>query len=54
MLALSRDKQKFYDPYALHVAIIDEILALFDYSVWSLRDLIRDIELVKMLLAHYN
>ena len=35
--------------YALHVNIIDEILKLFDTAVWSLRDIIREVELVDIL-----
>ena len=35
--------------YALHVIIIDEILKLFDTAVWSLRDTIREVELVDIL-----
>ena len=33
-------------PYAIHVAIIEEVMSLFNRSVWSLRDMVRDIELV--------
>lgn len=34
------------DIYAGHVTILDEILALFDESVWALRDEVRRIEKV--------
>jgi len=32
--------------YSLHLAIIDEIIMLFNTAVWSLRDIVREIELV--------
>ena len=32
--------------YALHIVMIDEVLKLFDTAVWSLRDTIREAELV--------
>jgi hypothetical protein len=34
------------DPYAWHAAFVGEIKKLYDTSVWSLRDLVRDAELV--------
>lgn len=34
------------DIYASHVVLLDEILAMFDESVWALRDGVRRIELV--------
>ncbi len=34
------------DIYAAHVLVLDEILALFDQSVWALRDGVRRIEKV--------
>ena len=36
----------FKDPYASHVRILDQILILFDESVWALRDGVRKIEKV--------
>ena len=39
---------KLSDVYSLHVVIINEIIKLFDKSVWSLRDIIRVTELVML------
>ena len=42
---------KLADIYSLHALIIDEIIKLFDKSVWSLwsvRDVIRKVELVRL------
>ena len=39
---------KSSDVYSLHVVIIDEMIKLFDKSVWSLRDIVRVIELVML------
>lgn len=36
----------FKDIYAGHVLVLDEILALFDESVWALRDEVRRVEKV--------
>lgn len=36
-----------YDPYSIHTVIIEAILVLYDLSVWSLRDMIRDVEMVR-------
>lgn len=36
------------DIYFLHVAIIEIVLGLFDHSVWTLRDHVRDIERKRM------
>lgn len=46
--ALSSHHQPFHiaDVYASHGAILDEILALYDESIWSLRDGVRQIEMV--------
>lgn len=44
---LSLSTPKLPDVYSVHAVIIDEIIMLFDKSVWSLRDIIRKIELVK-------
>ena len=32
--------------YSLHAMIIDELLKLYDTAIWSLRDVIRGVELV--------
>ena len=34
----------FNDPFALHIPLMDQIIALYDRSVWSIRDLIRRVE----------
>lgn len=39
---------KISDIYWLHAVIIDEIIRLYDKSVWSLRDIIRVTELVML------
>ena len=39
---------KLLDVYLLHVVVIDEIIKLFDKSVWSLRDIVRVTELVML------
>ena len=39
---------KLSDIYAPHVLVIDEIIKLFDRSVWSLRDVVRATEMVKL------
>ena len=46
--ALSSCEQPFgfKDPYASHARILDQILILFDESVWALRDWVRKVEKV--------
>lgn len=39
---------KLSDIYSPHVLVIDEIIKLFDRSVWSLRDVVRATEMVKL------
>ena len=39
---------KLLDIYSPHVLVIDEIIKLFDRSIWSLRDVIRATEMVKL------
>ena len=39
---------KLSDIYSPHVLVIDEIIQLFDRSVWSLRDVVRATEMVKL------
>ena len=39
---------KLSDIYSPHVLVIDEIIKLFDRSVWSLRDVVRATEKVKL------
>jgi hypothetical protein len=40
----------FNDPFALHIPLIDQIIAFYDRSVWNIRDLIRQVEKVSQ---HY-
>ena len=46
--ALSSNPDTFClnDPYSLHAIIVEEVLSLFDISVWSLRDSVRMVEKV--------
>jgi len=37
---------KFSDPFAMHVPLIDQIILLYDVSVWRVRDPVRKIEKV--------
>lgn len=37
------------DPFALHIPLMDQIITLYDQSVWSIRDLIRRVEKVPLL-----
>ena len=39
------------DPFALHLPLMDQIIALYDRSVWSIRDLIRRVEKVPPCFA---
>ena len=34
-----------------HSVIVDEIINLYDESIWSIRDLVRDIEIVRTLMS---
>ena len=36
------------NPYSLHVPIIETVIAMQDQSVWSIRDIVRDVEKVSM------
>lgn len=38
------------DPFVLHIPLMDQIITLYDQSVWSIRDLIRRVEKVIRLL----
>lgn len=51
-LASSQQRHDVVDIYASHVIILDEILAMFDESVWALRDEVRRIEKVRMRYGH--
>ena len=35
------------DPYSLHIPLVEVLLTLYDQSVWSIRDLVRDVEKVR-------
>lgn len=46
-LALSRQEQAtLLDIYSVQVIILDEIIHLFDKSVWAIRDAVRNVEKV--------
>lgn len=34
------------DPYSIHVILLWEMTKLFDFALWSSRDLVRDLEKV--------
>lgn len=44
--ALSSNSQSLDDPdiYQLHVYLVEELLHLYDRSVWAIRDFVRDVE----------
>lgn len=42
----NQDNISLNDPYSLHTIIVEEVLSLFDISVWSLRDSVRMVEKV--------
>lgn len=35
------------DPYSLHIPLMEVLLTLYDQSVWSIRDIVRDVEKVR-------
>jgi hypothetical protein len=45
-LKSNQESRGFPDPYSLHVAIVEEVIKLYDTAVWTLRGLVRDIEKV--------
>lgn len=45
-LSSNQDNLSLNDPYSLHTTIVEEVLSLFDISVWSLRDSVRMVEKV--------
>ena len=45
-LLLPSQRLDLSDIYSLHIIFIDKIVELFDISVWTLRDLIRGMEMV--------
>ena len=49
-LVSRQQRLDFRDIYAGHVIVLDEVLALFDESVWALRDEVRRIEKVPLNL----
>jgi hypothetical protein len=49
-LASTNDNRWSYDPYSIHTVIIEAVLVLYERSVWSLRDMIRDVETVRAFL----
>ena len=47
LLSSSPARLDSLDHYSMHVLIVEEIVNLFENSVWDLRDLIRRVEMVK-------
>ena len=48
-LALSKQEQTaLLDIYSLQVIILDELIQLFDKSVWAIRDAVRNVEKVNL------
>lgn len=45
-LSSTQEEFSLNDPYSLHATIVEEVLATFDTSVWSLRNLVRRVEKV--------
>lgn len=45
-LAEGASSLDFSDPFSMHVPMMDRIIALYDRSVWSIRDVIRNREKV--------
>jgi hypothetical protein len=37
-------KVEFHDPFALHTHLLDQIILLYDLSVWRVRDPVRKVE----------
>ena len=50
-LASRQQRLDLRDIYAGHAVILDEMLAMFDESVWALRDEVRHIEKVDFSLS---
>jgi hypothetical protein len=36
------------DPYSAHLVIVEAVVACYDKSVWDIRDLIRNVEMVRI------
>lgn len=48
-LTLSRQEQStLVDIYSMQVIILDELIHLFDKSVWAIRDAVRNVEKVNL------
>src|SRR3954454_1228883 len=41
------DSTSIHDPYWIHLRFLEELVALHDDSVWSIRNLVRQTELVR-------
>lgn len=46
-LQLHHNQLDLSSPDCLHASIVDEIISLYDESVWALRDVIRNLEKVR-------
>jgi hypothetical protein len=44
-------KLDLQDPFAFFLPLMDQIITLYDHSVWGIRDLIRQVEKV-VLIVH--
>ena len=42
----------FRDPFAMHSALVDQMIVYYDVSVWRVRDPVRDIEKVSILVSN--
>jgi hypothetical protein len=42
--------QIIHDPFLVHLKLLEESIATFDMSVWSLRDLVRDVEVARVCI----
>ena len=40
------DSLNFTNPFVMHVPLIDQVIKMYDTSVWSVRDLVRTVEKV--------
>jgi hypothetical protein len=53
-LATEQGTLDLSDPFALHIPLLDQIIILYDQSVWGIRDLIRRVEKVLLSSGHAN
>ena len=53
-LSMGSGKLDLSDPYALHIHLMDQIIMLYDESVWGIRDLIRRVEKVRGFFSYMD